>query len=378
MEKSRINLSTPTLTGCELDYVKDALDSGWIAAIGPQVDGFERDVATYVGAQHAAAMSSGTAAIHLSLMACGVGEGDLVFSSALTFSATCNPIVYQRGTPVFIDSEADSWNMSPQALERAFETMPRPKAVIVTNLYGTPAQLDIIRDLCDAHHVPLVEDAAESLGSTWKGQPTGTFGQFGVFSFNGNKIITTSSGGMIVSADGDAIQKMRFWSTQARDPARHYQHSELGYNYRISNICAGVGRAQMTNIDERIAKKAALYAAYKDGFSDIPQITMNPIPPQATVNYWLSCFTIAPGCPVTPTQVLEALEEDNIEGRPIWKPMNLQPYYEKYAFFPHEEGSVPVGDDIFARGLCLPSDIKMTPDDLDRVIGIVRRLFGKS
>ncbi len=376
MEQKRIFLSSPTMNGHEIEFIHDAFQKNWVAPLGENVDEFEKTLAAYVGSGHALALSAGTAAIHLALKCAGVGKGDIVFCTDWTFAATCNPITYQNAVPVFIDSEAESWNMDPGALEEAFAKYPQAKAVVVANLYGTPAKLDELVRICDAHHVPLIEDAAESLGSRYKGKQTGTFGKYGIYSFNGNKIITTSGGGMLVSDDEDAIKKARFWATQAREPARHYEHKEIGYNYRMSNIVAGIGRGQMLTLEEHIAKKRAIYTAYKEAFSDIPALRMNPIPADCDANCWLSCVTIADGCPVTPNQVMDALEQDNIESRPIWKPMHLQPVFAGCDFVrAADAGSTVVSEDVFEHGVCLPSDIKNTPEDMERVITRVRSLF---
>lgn len=372
----RIYLASPHMCGKEKEYVEEAFETNWIAPLGPHVNAFEKEVAEYVGTSSAAALSSGTAAIHLALIALGIGEGDIVFCSSLTFAASCNPIIYQNATPVFIDSEPESFNMSPVALEKAFKKYT-PKAVIVVNLYGQSADMDKIKAICARHNVPIIEDAAESLGATYKGKMSGTFGKFGVYSFNGNKIITTSGGGMLVSNDDEAIKKVRFWATQARDEARHYQHSELGYNYRMSNVCAGIGRGQMTVLEERIVQKKAIYNRYKEAFDDIEEIQMAPVCDYGEPNYWLSVMTINPSSKVKPLDVMIALEEDNIESRPIWKPMRLQPYYEKYPFYSHNDGDISVAEDIFNRGVCLPSDTKMTDEDMDRVIGIIKKLWNK-
>ncbi|HBA68324.1 MAG TPA: aminotransferase DegT [Lachnospiraceae bacterium] len=375
MERKRIYLSSPTMHGKEQEFVKEAFDTNWVAPLGPNVDGFEKELAEYVGISHAAALASGTAAIHLALKLLGVKEGDVVFSPTLTFSATCNPIVYEKATPVFIDSETDTWNMSPEALERAFEKYPAPKAVIVVHLYGTCAKLDEIMDICKAHGTVLVEDAAESLGSTYKGKHTGTFGKLGIYSFNGNKIITTSGGGMLVSEDEEMIKKARFLSTQARDPARHYQHSQIGYNYRMSNITAGIGRGQLLSLEEHKRLKKAIYEKYKEAFADIPEIQMNPLNPDGDDNCWLSGMALEKGCKVTADMVLDALEAENIEARPIWKPMHLQPVFESCDFITLGKNGESVAEDIFNRGLCLPSDIKNTEEDMERIIGIIRDLF---
>lgn len=375
MERKRIYLSSPTMHGKEQEFVKEAFDTNWVAPLGPNVDGFEKELAEYVGISHAAALASGTAAIHLALKLLGVKEGDVVFAPTLTFSATCNPIAYEKATPVFIDSETDTWNMSPEALERAFEKYPAPKAVIVVHLYGTCAKLDEIMDICKAHGTVLVEDAAESLGSTYKGKHTGTFGKLGIYSFNGNKIITTSGGGMLVSEDEEMIKKARFLSTQARDPARHYQHSQIGYNYRMSNITAGIGRGQLLSLEEHKRLKKAIYEKYKEAFADIPEIQMNPLNPDGDDNCWLSGMALEKGCKVTVDMVLDALEAENIEARPIWKPMHLQPVFENCDFITLGKNGESVAEDIFNRGLCLPSDIKNTEEDMERIIGIIRALF---
>ena len=374
MERKKIYLSCPTMHGEEQQYVKEAFDTNWVAPLGPNVNAFEKEMAQYAGISHASALSAGTAAIHLALRLLGIGQGDIVFVPSLTFSASCNPVVYEKAVPVFIDSERDTWNMSPEALEKAYEKYPAPKAVILVHLYGTPAKLDEIKAICDRHGTVLIEDAAESVGSTYKGKHTGTIGKMGIYSFNGNKIITTSGGGMLVSEDEALISKSRFLATQARDPARHYQHSQIGYNYRMSNIVAGIGRGQLLHLEEHKKRKKEIYAQYKEAFADIPEISMNPLNADGDANCWLSCMTIAQGCSVTPDMVMDALEKENIETRPIWKPMHLQPVFADNDFITvQEQGSV--AEDIFNRGLCLPSDIKNTEEDMEFIIGIVRGLF---
>lgn len=388
MDKKRIYLSCPTMHGEEQQFVQEAFDTNWVAPLGPNVNAFEKEMAAYTGAGYASALSAGTAAIHLALKMLGIGEGDVVFVSSLTFSATCNPIVYEKATPVFIDSEEDTWNMSPKALEKAFEKYPNPKAVIVVHLYGTPAKLDEIMEICEKHNVPLIEDAAESLSSTYKGKQTGTFGKMGIYSFNGNKIITTSGGGMLVSDEEELTKKATFLATQARDTARHYQHSHIGYNYRMSNITAGIGRGQLLHLEEHKALKKKIYAQYKEAFADIPELSMNPLNPDGDSNCWLSCVTIEKGCPVTYEQIMDALEAENIESRPIWKPMHLQPVFEACDFVTETEfksdlakagvtAIESVSEDIFNRGLCLPSDIKNTEEDMELIISIIRKCFGK-
>lgn len=370
----RIYLSSPTMHGEEQRFVQEAFDTNWVAPLGPHVNAFEEEMAAYVGTGYAAALSAGTAALHLALKLAGVKTGDKVFVSSLTFSATCNPITYENAIPVFIDSERDTWNMSPEALSKAFEKYPDTKVVVMVHLYGTPGKLDEILRICQEHNAILVEDAAESLGATYKGKMTGTFGKYGIYSFNGNKIITTSGGGMIVSESEEDMTKARFWATQAREPERHYEHKEIGYNYRMSNVVAGIGRGQLLHIDEHVALKKNIYCTYQDAFADIESIEMNPIPDYVEANYWLSCITLKKESKVTPLDIMVALENENIESRPIWKPMHLQPVYRETDFITTEaEGSV--GEDIFFRGVCLPSDIKMTDEDLNKVIGIIRSLF---
>ena len=374
----KIYLASPHMSdeGYEQEYVKEAFDTNWIAPLGENVNKFEEELASYVGTKYAAALSAGTAAIHMAFKALDVKEGDIVFCSSLTFSATANPITYQNATPVFIDSEPETWNMDPKALEKAFEKYPHPKAVIVVHLYGTPAKIEEIKAICDKHGVPLVEDAAESLGSTYKGKETGTFGKYGIYSFNGNKIITTSGGGMLVSEDEEKIAKVRFWSTQAREKARHYEHKEIGYNYRMSNIVAGIGRGQIRILNERIAQKKYIYEKYKEAFKDIPDIEMANICDYGKPNYWLSVATINIESKVKPIDIILKLEENNIESRHVWKPMHMQPYYEKYDFFSSfSYHGISVSEDIFNRGICLPSDTKMNEEEINRVIEIIKELF---
>ncbi len=367
---NKIWLSSPHMSdeGYEKQYIKEAFDTNWIAPLGPNVDGFEKELSLKVGAGHAAALSSGTAAIHMALKAAGVGSGDIVFCPSLTFSATANPIIYQNAIPVFIDSNYETWNMDPNALEEAFEKYPKVKAVLVVHLYGLSADLDPIINLCRKHNVPLIEDAAESLGTTYKGKYTGTFGDYGIFSFNGNKIITTSGGGMLVSDNKERIEKVRFWATQARDKARHYQHSELGYNYRMSNITAGIGRGQLKVLDKRVAKKRYIFEFYKRELANYEDINFMPINEWNEPNCWLSGLTVSGK--VSPLDIMLALEEENIESRPVWKPMHMQPYYESYDFI----GSGASGK-IFAKGICLPSDTKMTDGDLYRVCDTIKGLW---
>lgn len=379
MEKKRIYLASPHMGGMEQVFINEAFDTNWVAPLGPNVNNFEKEIADYVGIKDAAALVSGTSAIHLALKALGIKEGDRVFCTSLTFSASCNPIIYEKGIPVFIDSEPASWNMSPIALEKAFkkseEENKMPKAVIVVHLYGQAADMGKIIEICNRYNTPIIEDAAESIGATYKNKQTGTFGEYGAFSFNGNKIITTSGGGMLVSNNEEKIAKARFWATQARDNARHYEHTELGYNYRMSNIVAGIGRGQLRVLNERISQKKHIYNRYVEGFKDITDIEMMPICEYGEPNYWLSAMTLNKESNVKPLDIILALEKENIESRPIWKPMHIQPYYKEFEFFTHNESSLSVSEDIFNRGVCLPSDTKMTEEDMNKIINIIKNLF---
>lgn len=377
--KKRIYLSSPHMSGHELTLVKEAFDSNWIAPLGPHVDAFEQELAEYLGVAGALAVNSGTAAIHLALRLVGVGPGDDVFCSSLTFVASANPILYLGAKPAFIDSEPYSWNMSPAALGEALaEAAARgklPKAVVIVNIFGQSADMDPLLELCNKYHVPVIEDAAESLGATYKGKPSGTMGKYGIFSFNGNKIITTAGGGMLVSNDIDGLAKARFWATQARDQARYYQHSELGFNYRLSNILAAIGRGQLKVLDERINARRAIFARYAAGFSDLPFITMMPEASFGRATRWLTVLTIDPDAAgVTAEQILEELQAENIEARPVWKPMHLQPLFTKSLYYPHAATSC--SDYLFANGICLPSGSNMTEQDVDRVIEVVRHSVG--
>lgn len=366
----RIFLSSPHMSdeGYEMHYVKEAFDTNWIAPLGENVNGFERELAMKVGSNAAAALSSGTAAIHMALKAAGVGEGDVVFCQTLTFSATANPIIYQNATPVFIDSDYETWNMCPKALEEAFEKYPNVKAIIVVHLYGLSADMDKIIELCKKHDVTLIEDAAESLGTYYKGKHTGSFGDYGIFSFNGNKIITTSGGGMLVSDNEERISKARFWATQSRDQARHYQHSELGFNYRMSNVVAGIGRGQLKVLDQRVQKKRYIFDFYKRELGNLEGIEFMPSNEWNEPNYWLSSMTL--NGKIRPIDVMEALEKENIESRPVWKPMHMQPFFEKYDFV-----GTDVSEKLFENGICLPSDTKMTEADLEKVVKIIKGLW---
>lgn len=370
----RIYLASPNMGGEEMKYIKKAFDTNWIAPLGENVNDFENAVKSYVGTKGAVATVSGTSAIHMALKAAGVTEGDTVFCSALTFSASINPIIYEKAVPVLIDSEPESWNMSPRALSHALKEI-RPKAVVCVNLYGQSADYDKITALCSEYGVTLIEDAAESLGATYKGRETGTFGKFGAFSFNGNKIITTSGGGMIVSDDEERLKKVLYWITQAREPAPWYQHTELGYNYRMSNVLAGIGLGQMKVLDTRISQKKAIFQRYEKAFSSIPGIEMMPLCDYGSPNYWLSCITLKSGSRVKPMDIIDSLSRGNIDSRPIWKPMQLQPFYKDCRFFTHDGGKISVSEDIFKRGVCLPSDTNMTARQQETVINLIGSLF---
>lgn len=374
--KRKIWLSSPCMCGEEQKYIKEAFDTNWIAPLGNNVNEFENSIKEYLNVEGAVAMSAGTAAIHMALRAVGVGQGDIVFCQSMTFSASANPIIYQNGVPVFIDSEPDTWNMSPDALRKAFEKYPTPKAVIVVHLYGTPAKLDEIKEICMEHNVPLIEDAAEGLGGGYKGRKLGSFGDYGILSFNGNKIITTSGGGMLVGKDTDRLKTVLKWITQSREPERWYQHEELGYNYRMSNVVAGIGRGQMTVLNDHIEQKTNIYNKYKEAFKDIP-LTMQPYLDETKPNHWLSAATIDKNCDVSPFAIMDRLAEENVETRPVWKPMHMQPFYKDCDYFAHNEDGTSISEDIFARGICLPSDFypQMKPEEHDEIIKIIKELF---
>lgn len=407
MEKfeNKVWLSSPTMHGEELKYITEAYETNWMSTVGENINEVERQICVKIGCKYAVALSSGTAALHLAMKLAGVKQGDYVFCSDVTFDATVNPVVYEGGVPIFIDAEYDTWNMDSVALEKAFELYPDVKVVVLVHLYGTPAKIDEIKAICDKHGAVIVEDAAESLGATYKGVQTGTFGNFNIISFNGNKIITGSSGGMFLSDDEEAANKVRKWSTQARENAPWYQHEELGYNYRMSNVIAGVVRGQIPYLEEHIAQKKAIYNRYKEGLKDLP-ITMNPYNEEnSEPNFWLSCMLInkeamckqvrgetdalyisEPG-KSCPTEILEMLAKYNAEGRPIWKPMHMQPIYRMNPFVTREGNgraktnayiagkALDIGADIFERGLCLPSDNKMTIEEQDKIIEIVKGCF---
>ena len=401
----KIYLSSPTMHGEELEYMQEAYQTNWMSTVGENINQVEKMIAEKIGCKYAVALSSGTASLHLCVKLAGVKPGDKVFCTDMTFAATLNSVVYEGATPIFIDTEYDTWNMDPVALEKAFELYPDVKAVILVNLYGTPAKMDELRAICDAHGAVIVEDAAESLGATYKGVQTGNFGKYNTISFNGNKIITGSSGGMLLTDDLDAANKARKWSTQSRENAPWYQHEEVGYNYRMSNVIAGVVRGQIPHLEEHIAQKKAIYERYKEAFKDLP-VTMNPYnSDECEPNFWLSCLLIdksamckqvrsdSDACYIKekgktcPTEILEKLAANNAEGRPIWKPMHMQPIYRMNPFITRggngrartnayiAGGCADVGADIFDRGLCLPSDNKMTAEEQDMVISIVKSCF---
>ena len=390
--ENKVWLASPTMHGEELQYMTEAFTTNWMSTVGANINEVEKTICQKVGCRYAVGLASGTSALHLAMRLADVKSGEKVFCSDVTFAATVNPVLYEKAEPVFIDTEYETWNMDPKALERAFEMYPEVRIVVLVHLYGTPAKVDEIRAICKKHNAILIEDAAESLGATYKGAQTGTFGDVSCISFNGNKIITGSSGGMLLTDDEAAANKVRKWSTQSRENAPWYQHEEIGYNYRMSNVIAGVVRGQLPYLETHIAQKKAIYMRYKDGFKDLP-ITMNPYDPTVCEpNFWLSCILINEDamCKQTvgdtqatyetepgkscPTQILEAIAAINAEGRPVWKPMHLQPIYKNTAFVAAEEG-LDVGKDLFLRGLCLPSDNKMTPQQQDVIIEAVRNCF---
>lgn len=374
--QKRIYLSAPHMSGNEMKYINEAFVTNWIAPLGPNVDAFEKEIANYVGVSEAVAVSSGTAAIHLALSLLDVQKGDYVFCSTLTFVASANPILYQGATPIFIDSEPDTWNMSPLALERAFVEAifngNLPKAVIVVNLYGQSAKMDEIVSICNLYNVPIIEDAAESLGSTYKGKASGSFGKFGVYSFNGNKIITTSSGGMLVSDDVEALKKARFLATQAKDPAIYYQHSKMGFNYRLSNILAGVGRAQLEILEERIKARRLIFNRYYQELSQISGVHFMPELEDTLSNRWLTSLYFDEEVEVSISSLFKLMTEENIEVRPVWKPLHLQPLFQGVRFFPHLENE-NISERLFDTGICLPSGSNMTEEDQMRVIDCMKR-----
>ncbi|MDU0203798.1 DegT/DnrJ/EryC1/StrS family aminotransferase [Paenibacillus sp. MAH-36] len=370
------------MSGNEMTYIQDAFDTNWIAPLGPHVDAFEKELASYVGVNDAAAVSSGTAAIHLALRLLDVQAEDTVFCSSLTFVASANPIVYLGASPVFIDSEPETWNMSPQALERALydaaQEKKLPKAVIVVNLYGQSAKMDEILAICQAFDIPVIEDAAESLGSTYKGKASGSFGKFGIYSFNGNKIISTSGGGMLVSNEGEELNKARFLATQARDYAPHYQHSQTGYNYRMSNVLAGIGRAQLEVLEERVNARRAIFRRYVQELAHVPGIEFMPELPNTRSNRWLTVLTLDENeAGVSVESLLGALAEQNIEARPVWKPLHMQPLFEGVKFYPHSDNEI-ISEQLFKRGLCLPSGSSLSEDEQMRVIACIKESLIKA
>lgn len=396
--KSHIFLASPHMSdeGYEQEFVKEAFDTNWVAPLGKNVNEFEKEVAIKVGAHDTAALTSGTGALHLALLALGVGEGDVVFCQSLTFSATANPITYVGATPVFIDSDEETWNMSPIALKRAMEKYKNlnqlPKAVIFVHLYGMAAKIDELCSICNEYNVPVIEDAAESLGTTYKGRYTGTFGEYGVLSYNGNKIITTSGGGMLIcngktaEESKERADKIRFWATQSRENARWYQHAEIGYNYRMSNIVAGIGRGQLMVLDKRVEKKRYIYNYYKQELGSLEGFDMMPIHEWEYSNCWLTAIQLSQTCSVRPIDIMKALEEDDVECRPVWKPMHLQPVFAECDFVGEEDRVYNIIDEItgaddsvsgklFEYGVCLPSDTKMTDKDLERTCIVIKKLW---
>ena len=373
MKQTRLYLASPHMSGLEMQYVNEAFNTNWVAPLGKNVTEFENEVCGYTGAKHAVALSSGTAAIHLSLKALGVGKGDIVFCSSFTFAGSCNPIKYLGAKPVFIDSEYDSFNMSPTALKKAYVKYPNPKAIIIVNLYGNSANFAELKKITASFDTPILEDAAESLGATYNGKASGTFGDIGIFSFNGNKIITTSGGGMAITDNKKWRDKMLYWATQARDNAPWYEHTEVGYNYRLSNICAGIGRGQLQALDDRVKRKKEIYSLYKKEFMQNKHIKMCPIPINCEPNFWLSVISLGKACQVSFMDILNKLETLNIEARPTWKPMHMQPVFKKVPFFSHL-ASGSVCEDLFSRSLCLPSDTKMTNDDVRFIASVVNEM----
>lgn len=378
MEKKRIFLSPPSINGQELQAVVNAINSNWIAPYGPYIDKFENNICSLVGAKYAVAVSSGTAAIHLALMALGISQGDTVFCSDLTFAGSCFPILYQKATPMFIDSKADGWGMSEIALEKAFHAARKagkmPKAVIIVDLYGQSADYNKLIPICEHYNVPIIEDAAESLGATYDGRKCGTFGLLNILSFNGNKIITTSGGGMVMSNNEMLIQKIKFWSTQSREPELYYQHKEVGYNYRMSNICAAIGFGQLGNLSERIGKRHEIYKRYQNAFSGLP-VKMMPLLASGETNYWLSVATVEKDTNIHVSDIIAALQKAGIESRYAWKPMHMQPIFRGYPVF-------SVLDDVFdeyvfQHGICLPSGTDMSAKEQNEIIDIIKDIFSQ-
>ncbi|AOK90131.1 aminotransferase class I/II-fold pyridoxal phosphate-dependent enzyme [Paenibacillus polymyxa] len=377
--RDRIYLSSPHMGGFEQQYITEAFETNWIAPLGKNVDAFEAEVANYLGCGGAVALSSGTAAIHLSLILLGVEKDDIVFCSSLTFVASANPILYQGAIPVFIDSEPDSWNMSPEALERAFKTYAdkgkKPKAVVIVNLYGQSADYDRLKKICDYYEVPIVEDAAESLGATYGKQMSGTLGKFGILSFNGNKIITTSGGGMLVSDDLEALSRARHYATQARDKAIYYQHSMLGYNYRLSNVLAGIGRGQLKVLEDRISQKRDIFGLYHKMLSELDGVYFMPEKGFGKSTRWLTAMQIdSTKVGIEAHELVHYLEKFNVESRPVWKPLHLQPLFNEADYFTHEVGR-DISRELFLNGICLPSDTNMTRENQEFVIQLIKNAF---
>ena len=371
--KKRIPLATPTMHGNEMAYIEEAFEKNWIAPLGFNCDGFEAEMSEYLGIGNCClSLCSGTAALHLAVKLAGLKRGEKVFCSDMTFAATVNPVSYEGGVQVFIDSERETWNMDPRALELAFEKHPDTRIVMLAHLYGTPAKMDEIVEMCNRHGAIIIEDAAEALSATYKGRQCGTFGKYGVVSFNGNKIITTSGGGMLITDNAEDRAYAFKLATQSREPAPWYQHEEIGYNYRMSNVVAGIGRGQLKFLEEHRARKTAIYERYKSGFEGLP-VSMNPYTPDMTPNFWLSCLLIDEDCSVDPMDVMNHLNDKNIEARPIWKPMHMQPVFKNCDFISASDR--PVNEYVFSKGLCLPSDIKMTDEEQQYVIEAIKECF---
>ena len=372
IREKQILMATPTMHEEEMAFIQEAFDKNWVAPLGFNCDAFEEEMVRYLKEDvHALCLNAGTAAIHLAIKLAGVKAGDVVLCSDMTFAATVNPVVYEGAVPVFIDSERETWNMDPVALEKAFQKYPAAKVVVLAHLYGTPAKMDEILGICEKYGAVLVEDAAEALGAAYKGKACGTFGQYGILSFNGNKIITTSGGGMLLTKKAENRKKALFWATQARENAPWYQHEEIGYNYRMSNVLAGIGRGQLRHLDEHRDRKEQIYRRYEEAFAGLP-VKMNPYLSESKPNFWLSCLYIEPDCGVSFMDVLNKLQAYKVEGRPIWKPMHMQPVFRNCDFIAASE---PVNEDIFGHGLCLPSDIKMTEEEQDYVIEVIKSCF---
>ena len=372
-----IPLATPTMHGDELKFVQEAFDRNWIAPLGFNCDGLEKEMGEYLYRDldkecHALSLVSCTSALHLAVKLAGVKRGDIVLCSDMTFAATVNPVSYEGGVQVYVDSEEETWNMDPVALEKAFQKYPEAKVVVLAHLYGTPSKMDEILEVCERHNAILIEDAAEALSATYHGRQCGTFGKYNAISFNGNKIITTSGGGMLLTESKEDRDKAFFWATQSREPAPWYQHEEIGYNYRMSNVVAGIGRGQLLHLDEHRDLKEKIYRRYEEGLKGLP-VKMNPYLEDTKPNFWLSCMIIDEGCEVDPMTVINKLAEDKIDSRPIWKPMHMQPIFKDNDFI--SVGEKSVGEDVFSRGLCLPSDIKMTEEEQERVISVIKSCF---